>query len=190
MLEKPAPAEAATSAKVKPWIKPAQSELASCGKDRGRVIAEKLQEPARMGQAATSHYTGKEESQGKKPGAKKPAFPTPEEQEERRQHEERVKRVIHHQEESISEHYTSLKRQAHWYDQEVKALQFFHPEEDVDLACKVLAIADWAEEYNQLSTHLIPEILAALLTPYSGSLQARGQFPSPPPAEEIGVTDV
>ena len=83
-LEKPALAESATCAKVKPWIKPAQSELASCGKGRGRVIAEKLQELAGMGPAATSCYTGKEQSPGKKPGAKKPVFPTPEEQEERR----------------------------------------------------------------------------------------------------------
>ena len=116
-LEKPAPAESATCAKVKPWIKPAQSKLASCGKGRGRVIAEKLQELARMGLAATSRYTGKEESPGKKPGAKKPTFLTPEEQEERKQHEERVKRVVHHQDESIDECYTSLKRQVHRYDQ-------------------------------------------------------------------------
>ena len=67
-----------------------------------------------------------------------------------------MKRVVHHQEESIGERYTSLKRQAHRYDQEVRALQFFHLDQDVDLACKVLAIADWAEEYNQLSTHPIP----------------------------------
>ena len=60
----------------------------------------------------------------------------------------------------------------------------------MDLACKVLAIADWAEEYNQLSTHLIPEIPAALLAPYSSSLQVQGQFPSLPPTEEIRVTDV
>ena len=60
----------------------------------------------------------------------------------------------------------------------------------MDLACRVLAIADWAEEYNQLSTHPIAEILAALLAPYSGPLQAQGQFPLPPPAEEIGVTNV
>ena len=101
-----------------------------------------------------------------------------------------MKWVVHHQEESIGECYTSLKRQAHRYDQEVRALQFFHPDEDMDLACKVMAIADWAEEYNQLSTHPIPEIPAALLVPYSGSLQAWGQFPSPPPTIEIGVTDV
>ena len=88
MLEKPAPAESATCAKVKPWIKPAPSELASCGKGRGRVIAEKLQELAGMSLAAASHYTGKEETPGKKLVAKKPAFLTPEDQEERRRHEE------------------------------------------------------------------------------------------------------
>ena len=87
-LEKPALAESITCAKVKPWIKPAQSKLASCGKGRGQVIAEKLQELAGMGPAATSRYTGKEESPGKKPGAKKPTFLTPEEEEEHRQHEE------------------------------------------------------------------------------------------------------
>ena len=190
MLEKPAPAEFATCAKVKPWIKPAPSELASCGKGRGRVIAEKLQELAGMGLEAASHYTGKEESSGKKPVAKKPTFPTPQEQEEHRRHEERVEQVVHHQEESIGECYTSLKRQAHRYDQEVRALWFFHLDQDLDLACKVLAIADWAEEYNQLSTHLIPEILVAVLAPYSGSLQVWGQFPLPPPAKEIGVSDV
>ena len=101
-----------------------------------------------------------------------------------------MKRVVHHQEESIGERYTSLKRQVHWYDQEVKALRFFHPDEDVDLACKVLAIANWAEEYNQLSTEQISEILAALPGLYSGSLQARGQFKSLPPTKEIGVTNV
>ena len=143
-----------------------------------------------MGLVATSHYTGKEGSPGKKQLTKKPAFLTLEEQEERRRCEECKKWVVHHQEESIGECYTSLKRQVHRYNQEIPALQFFQPDDDVNLACRVLAIAGWAEEYNQLSTHPVPEILAALLAPYSGSLQARGQFPSPPPAEEIGVTDV
>ena len=87
-LEKPALAESTTCAKVKPWIKPAPSELASRGKGRGRVIAEKLQELAGMGLVAASHYADKEGSPGKKPVAKKPAFPTPEEQEECRRHEE------------------------------------------------------------------------------------------------------
>ena len=97
---------------------------------------------------------------------------------------------MHHQEESIGKCYISLKRQAHRYDQEIWALRFFQLNDNVDLACKVLAIGDWAEEYNQLSTHPVPEIPAALLAPYSGSLQARGQFPLLPPTEEIGVTDV
>ena len=78
----------------------------------------------------------------------------------------------------------------HRYNWEIRALWFFQPDGDMDLACRVLAIADWAEEYNQLSTHPVPEIPAALLAPYSSSLQARGQFPSLLPVEEIGVTDV
>ena len=41
-----------------------------------------------------------------------------------------------------------------------------------------------------MSPHPVPEIPAALLAPCSGSLEARWQFPLPPPAEEIGVTDV
>ena len=105
------PAESATCAKVKPGIKPGLAELASCGRGRGRVIAEKLQELARMGPAAASRYTGKEGSSGKKQLTKKPTFPTPEEQEERKQHEECKKWVVHHQEESIGECYTPLKRQ-------------------------------------------------------------------------------
>ena len=40
------------------------------------------------GPVAASHYTGKEESPGKRPGAKKPTFPTPEEQEEHKRREE------------------------------------------------------------------------------------------------------
>ena len=36
--EKLAPVEAATCAKVKPWITLAPAKLASCGKGRGRVI--------------------------------------------------------------------------------------------------------------------------------------------------------
>ena len=170
-LEKLAPAESTTCTKVKPWIKPAAAELASCGRGRGRVIAEKLQELVGMGPEAASCYTGKEGSSGKKQLTKKPTFLTSAEQEERKRHEEHKKWVVHHQEESIGERYTSLKRQAHWYGQEIRALQFFQPD-DVDLACKVLAIADWAEEHNQLSPHPIPEILAALLALYSGSLQA------------------
>ena len=141
-----------------------------------------------MGLAAASCYTSKERSSEKKP-SKKPAFPTLAEQEERKWHEEHKQWVVNHQEGSIGECYISLKRQAHRYGQEIRALRFFQPD-DVDLACQVLAIADWAEEHNQLSPHPIPEIPAALLVPYSGSLQAWGQFLSPLPVEEIGVTDV
>ena len=52
------------------------------------------------------------------------------------------------------------------------------------------AIADWAEEFNELSHNPIPEILGALLAPYSGSKRAQGQFPLPPSLEEPGITDV
>ena len=124
MLEKLAPAEPGTCAKVKPRIKPALDELTSCGRGRGWAIAEKLQELARMGPAAASHYTGKERSSDKKQ-SKKPAFPTLAEQEEHKRHEEHKKWVVHHQEESIGEHYISLKRQAHRYSQEIRALRFF-----------------------------------------------------------------
>ena len=88
MLEKLAPAESATCAKVKPWIKPAPPKLASCSKGRGRVITERLQELAGMGPAAALRYTGKGESPGKKQLPRKPAFPTPGEQEECKRLEE------------------------------------------------------------------------------------------------------
>ena len=91
MLEKLALAESATCAKVKPWIKPVPAELTSCGRGRGWAIAEKLQELAGMGPVATSHYTSKEGSPGKKQSTKKPTFPTPEEQQECRQCEEHKK---------------------------------------------------------------------------------------------------
>ena len=118
-----------------------------------------------MGLAAASHYTGKERSSEKKP-SKKPAFLTLAEQEERKWHEEHKKWVVNHQEESIGECYISPKRQAHRYSQEIRAIRFFQLD-DIDLACQVLAIAYWAEEHNQLSPHLIPEIPAALLVPAS-----------------------
>ena len=172
MLEKPVPAEPATCTKVKPWIKPALAELASCSRGRGPVIMEKLQEMAGMGPAAASGYSSNKESQKKNHVSKKPTFPTPEEQEACKRYEECKNWVVHHQEESISERYTSLKWQAHGYDQEVRALWFFHLNDDVDLACKVLAIADWAEDYNQMDIHLILEIPSGLLEPSSSSLQA------------------
>ena len=119
MLEKLAPAEPSTCAKVKPWIKPALDELASCGRGRGRAIAEKLQELARMGPAAPTRYTSKEGSLGKKQLPKKLTFPTPVEQEECKWQEECKKWLVHHQEESIGERYTFLKRQVHRYAQEI-----------------------------------------------------------------------
>ena len=41
-----------------------------------------------------------------------------------------------------------------------------------------------------MSTHPIPDIPQALQSPYSGPLQARGQFPLPLTSDEPGVTDV
>ena len=185
---KPTP-EPAAGAKVKPWIKPA-SELTSRGVGRGQVIAEKLQQIANMGPAATSQFTGDERDHKKKPESKKATFPTPEEKEARRHHEKHRDWVVNHKDESIREHYLSLKRQTHQYDQEIRSLRFFQPDNHVDLACQVLAIADWAEEFNELSHNPIPGILGALLALYSGSLKAQGQFPLPPSSEEPRVTDV
>ena len=54
----------------------------------------------------------------------------------------------------------------------------------------MLAIADWAEDYNRMDIHLILEIPSFLLEPSSSSLQARVQFPLAPAMEEPGVTDV
>ena len=47
--------------------------------------------------------------------------------------------------------------------QEIWALKFFEPDNS-KLACKVLDIEDWAEEYNELSNHLVPKIPPELVT--------------------------
>ena len=122
--------------------------------------------------------------------SKRPAFLDKEEQEAHRWYEAWKDKVVNHQQESIGECYTSLKRQAGWYDQEVRSLWFFEPDHNADLACHVLAIVDWAEEYNEMSTHPIPDIPSALEVPYSGPRQARGQFPLRPVLEESGTTDI
>ena len=107
-LEQPMPAEPTVCAKVKPWIKPAPAELASCSRGRGQVVTEKLQEMAGMGPAAASWYSSGEEPQ-KKPASKKPSFPTPEEQQARKRLEEHKKKVVNRQEECIGECSTSLE---------------------------------------------------------------------------------
>ena len=188
-LGTPALAEPASCAKVKPWIKPA-SELASCSKGRGQLITEKLQEIANMGPAAAYRYTGDEKSQKKNLVSKKPAFPTLEEKAACKQYEEGKDYDVNYQKESVGECYTSLKQQANRYDQEVRALPFFQWDDNVDLACRVLAIADWAEEFNGMSTHAVPDILPALQSMYSSPMQARGQFPLQPTLNETRVTDV
>ena len=97
---------------------------------------------------------------------------------------------MNHKDESIGERYHSIKRQIHWYGLEIQSLQFFRPDNHVDLTCQVIAITDWAEEFNELSHNPIPEIPKALLILYSSSRKAQGQFPQPPSWEEPGVTDV
>ena len=185
---KPTP-EPAASAKAKPWLKPA-SKLTSLGVDRGQVIAEKLQQIANMGPAAGSWFTGDERDHKKKPESRKANFLTPEEREAHRHCEKHKDWVVNHQDESIGERYHSIKRQTHRYGPEIQSFWFFQPDNHVDLACRVLAITDWVEEFNELSHNPIPEVPEALLTPYSGSKRAQGQFPLPPSSEEPGITDV
>ena len=133
--------------KVKSVVKPpdsaAPAKIASCGKGRGRVITEKLKEIA-MGPAASSRYTGKDDVP-KKAMPKKPGFPTREEMEARKRWEARKDWVVNHQEESIGERYFSIRQQASWFAQEVRALRFFEPEgKETALVCRVIAMADWA----------------------------------------------
>ena len=54
----------------------------------------------------------------------------------------------------------------------------------------VFTIADWAMEYNELSSHPVLEIPPELEVLYSSSWQARGQFPLHLTLEEISSTDV
>ena len=143
-----------------------------------------------MGLAATSWFTRDERDHKKKPESRKARFPTPEEREACRCHEKRKDWVVNHKDESIGEHYHSIKRQIHQYDSEIRSLQFFQPDNHVDLACQVLAITDWAEEFNELSHNPILEIPEALLILYSSFKKAQGQFLLPPSSEEPGITDV
>ena len=168
--------------------KPTLNKLASNGRGRSRVIAEKLQDMA-MGPAVRSRYTGKENKE--KPSPKKSGFPTREEMEARKRHEARKDWVCNHQEESIGERYFALKQQIGQYPQEIRALQFFEPEgKEANLACQVIAIMDWAVEYNEFMTHPLLEIPTELLVPYSGPRQGRGQFPLAPTFEDTHSTDV
>ena len=52
----------------------------------------------------------------------------------------------------ISENMLAIERHVDQYHQEVHMFQFFQ-QDHVPKACKVIAIADWAMEYNQLSSH-------------------------------------
>ena len=179
--------------KVKSVVKPPDSaalaKIASCGKDRGWVITEKLKEIA-MGPAASSLYTRKDDVP-KKTTPKKSGFPTREEMEAHKRREAWKDWVVNHQEESIGERYFSIRQQVSRFAQEVRALWFFEPEgKETDLACQVLAMADWVVEYNELSNHPLPVIPPELQIPYSGPRHGKGQFPLAPTLEESSSTDV
>ena len=176
--------EPAASARSKPGAE-AAPELTCCGIGHGQVIAEKLLQLANMSPAGSA---AKEKQ--KKPESKRAGFPTPEEREARKHREKHKDWVVNHKDESIGECYHSIKRQIHRYGPEIQSLWFFQPDNHVDLACRVLAIADWAEEFNELSYNPILDILEALLTPYSGPRKAQGQFPLHPSSEEARVTNV
>ena len=168
--------------------KPTLNKLTSSRRGYGWVIVEKLQDMA-MGPAARSWYTGKENKE--KPSPKKLGFPTREEMEAQKRCEARKDWVCNHQEESIGERYFALKQQTGRYPQEIRVLQFFEPEgKEADLACQVIAITDWAVEYNEFMTHPLLEIPTELLVPYSGPRQGREQFPLAPTFEDTHSTDV
>ena len=59
----------------------------------------------------------------------------------------------------------AIDRHIDWYTQEVHVLQFFVPDHTLK-ACEVIAIADWAIEYNQLSTNPLLENPEYLESPY------------------------
>ena len=167
----------------------APAKIASCGKGRGQVITEKLKEIA-MGPAASSRYTGKDDVP-KKTTPKKSGFPTREEMEACRRCEAQKDWVVNHQEESIGGRYFPIRQQVGQFAQEVKALRFFELEgKEMDLACRVLAMADWVVEYNELSNHPLPVIPPELQIPYSSPWHGRGQFPLAPTLEESSSTDV
>ena len=184
-----APAHKFTLNKVQSVVQPTPDKIASCGKGQGQVITEKLQEMA-MGPAARSRYTRKENSP-RKASPKKSGFPTREEMEARKRCEAQKDRVVNHQVECIGERYLSLKQHIGRFPQEIKALQFFKPEgKEVDLACQVIAIADWAIEYNEFSTHPIPGVPTELQVLHSRPRHGRGQFPLAPTLEESSSTNV
>ena len=179
--------------KVKSIVKPpdlaAPAKIASCGKGRGRVITENLKEIA-MGPAASSWYTGKD-NVPKKITPKKSGFPTREEMEARKRLEAQKDWVVNHQEESIGERYFSIRQQASRFAQEVRALRFFEPEgKETDLACQVIAMADWMVEYNELSNYPLLVIPPELQVLYSSPRHGKGQFPLAPTLEESSSTDV
>ena len=69
----------------------------------------------------------------------------------------------------------------------MKALWFFEREgKEKDLACRVLAMADWAGEYNELSNHPLPAIPPELQIPYSSPRHGGGgAVPTGPYSERV-----
>ena len=175
--------------KVQSVVQLTPDKITSCGKGRGQVITEKLQEMA-MGRAPRFRYTGKENTP-KKPSPRKSGFPTREEMEARKRREARKDWVCNYQEESIGERYLSLKQQIGRFPQEIRELRFFEPEgKEADLACQVIAIVDWAVEYNEFMTHPLSGVPTELQVPYSKPRHGRGQFPLAPTLEESSSMDV
>ena len=83
----------------------------------------------------------------------------------------------------------SIRQQVSRFAREVKSL--FEPEgKETDLACRVLVMADWAVEYNELSNHPLLVIPLELQILYSGLQHGRGQFPLAPTLEESSSMDV
>ena len=113
-----------------------------------------------MGPVAASWYTGEVEMK-KEESARKPNFPTREELAEKRRLEECKNKVVNQSTVCIGEYQMAITRHIGRYTQEVHALPFFELDH-APLACKVIAIADWVVEFNQLSTHALLEILAVL----------------------------
>ena len=174
---------------VKPPDSVALAKITSCGKGKGQVITEKLKEIA-MGPAVSSRYTEKDDVP-KKATPKKSGFPTREEMETHKRQEAWKDWVVNHQEESIGEQYFSIRQQASWFAQKVRALQFFEPEgKETDLMCQVIAMTDWAVEYNELSNHPLLVIPLELQIPYSGPWHGKGQFPLAPTLDESSSTDI
>ena len=123
----------------------------------------------------------------KKGPARKPRFPTKEELPEKKRLEERKNKLAKNSTVCIGENMMAIDRHIDWYTQEVRMLQFFAPDHTLKV-CKVIAITDWAMEYNQLSTNPLLEIPEYLESRYFGPQRAQGQILMRPAQAEPGAT--